>query len=205
LCRKDREGEVYLYTVNAQNPTTAQWENVCQPDREWLAKAIPLSGQWDGTGTYHDDGKVTFACTNSALAKCVRWGYKPWKTLQGKSLRDYHLACARMVRADYCGNGVGHTKDGTKIDVYDPLGIQKREQKSGMIFEAAWSPRGAVAINKTRFPETLAQIQRDCPERLKPFPDAMALDRDVANALSKLQDYAPQAIVFNDSFMNQKK
>ncbi len=136
----------------------------------------------------------------SVLAKCVRWGYKPWKTVQGRSLRDFHQACTRMVRADYCGTGVAHTQEGTQIDVYDQLGIQKRVNNSGMTFEAAWNPNGAVAINRTRFSKTLAQIQQDCPERLRPFQSD--IDRDSSKALSKLQQYAPKAIVFNDSFLN---
>lgn len=198
---KDPEKDVYLYTVGYQNSATSQWQNVCQPDRDGIAKAIPLSGQWDSKGNYIDNGKVTFACTNSALAKCVRWGYKPWKKLQGKSLRDLHQACTRMVRADYCGTGVAHTQDGTPIDVYDRLGIQKRVAKSGMRFEAAWKPDGAVAISRTRFPETLAQIQRECPNRLKHFQGKDVANRDLS--LSALQKYAPEAVVFNDSVSSQ--
>lgn len=116
-------------------------------DAEGVAKALPLVGRWDETGAHIDDGTITFACTNGALAKCARWGYKPWKTFKGKPLRDYHQACTRMVRADYCGNGVGHTQNGTPIDVYDRLGLQQRTQPSvlggrvlgdsGMTFEAA--------------------------------------------------------------------
>lgn len=105
-----------------------------------------------------------------------------------------------MVRADYCGTGVAHTQEGTQIDVYDQLGIQKRVNNSGMTFEAAWNPDGAVAIRRTPFSKTLAQIQQDCPERLRPFQ--FDVDQDSSKALSKLQQYAPKAIVFNDSFLN---
>ena len=200
---KDREGEVYLYSVGFQNPRTSQWQNICQPDREGIAKAIPLSGQWDSQGDYKANSKVTFACTNSALAKCVRWGYKPWKRVHGQSLQDFHQACTRMVRADYCGTGVAHTKDGTPIDVYDRLGIQKRVTKSGMKFEAAWNPDGAVAISRTRFMKTLAQVQQDCPERLQQFQDRAKTERDPAKSLSILQQHAPKAMIFNDSFINE--
>jgi ADYC domain len=145
---------------------------------------------------------VTFACTNSALAKCVRWGYKPWKSVHGQSLKNFHQACTRMVRADYCGTGVAHTKDGTPIDVYDRLGIQKRVPQNGMTFEAAWSPTGAVAVSRTRFRKTMTQIQQDCPERLQPFPAKDAIERDPAKSLSILQQYAPKAMIYNDSFIN---
>ena len=199
---KDHEGEVYLYTIGYQNPATSRWQNICQRDRDGIAKAMPLSGQWNSRGDYQDNGKVTFACTNSALAKCVRWGYKPWKIVHGKSLQNFHQACTRMVRADYCGTGVAHTKNGTPIDVYDQLGIQKRVPKNGMTFEAAWSPSGAVAISRTRFMKTLAQIQQDCPERLQPFQTRSAIEQGSTKSLSILQQYAPKAMIFNDSFVN---
>lgn len=202
---KDSEGEVYLYTVIYQNTPTSQWQNICQPDRDNMAVAIPLSGQWDTRGNHIDNGRITFACTNSALAKCVRWGYKPWKTVQGQSLRDYHQACTRMVRADYCGTGVAHTQDGNEIDIYDRLGIQKRTSNSGMEFEAAWNSDGAVAISRTRFPETLAQIKKECPERFKPLQGEPTVDIDTSTSLSLLQQYAPKARIFNDSFVNSLK
>ncbi|MCY7324067.1 MAG: hypothetical protein LH660_20265 [Phormidesmis sp. CAN_BIN36] len=202
---KDSEGEVYLYTVVYQNTSTSQWQNICQPDRDSVAKAIPLSGQWNPKGGFIDNGRITFACTNSALAKCVRWGYKPWKTFQGQSLREYHQACTRMVRADYCGTGVAHTQDGTEIDIYDRLGIQKRVNNSGMVFETAWGPDGAVATSRTRFPETLAQIKNECPERLKPLQRDRIADIDSSVSLSLLEQYAPKALIFNDSFISSSK
>ena len=200
---KDAEREVYLYTVVYQNIENSQWQNICQPDRDNLAKALSLAGQWDSRGNHIDNQRITFACTNSALAKCVRWGYKPWKIVRGNSLRDYHQACTRMVRADYCGTGVAHTEDGTKIDIYDRLGIQKRTTNSGMEFEAAWKPDGAVAIGRTRFLETLAPIKRECPDRFKPIERERTADPE--RLLLLMRQYAPTALVFNDSFINSLK
>ena len=162
---QDSEQELSLYTVLYQR-TNGDWRNFCQPDLEGIAKAIPLAGRWDKTGRYVDDGSLTFACTNGAIAKCVRWGYKPWKTVSGKSLRDYHQACMRMVRADYCGNGNSHTQAGTPIDVYDHLGLQQRSQQSGMTFEAAWGVDGVVQLRRPRFQNAIAQLQKDCPEKI---------------------------------------
>lgn len=125
---QDTGGDVYLYTVLSQDKT-GQWHNFCLPDPKGVAKAIPLTGRWDRTGAHIDDSSITFACTNGALAKCVRWGYKPWKTVKGISLKDYHQACSRMVRADYCGDGRDHTQNGTPIDVYDRLGLHQRNPK----------------------------------------------------------------------------
>jgi hypothetical protein len=115
---KDSEKETYLYTVFYLDNTDSKWKNLCKPDVENVAKAIPLAGAWDEKGAYLESSKsITFGCTNGALAKCVRFGYKPWKTVKGTSLRDFHQACTRMVRADYCGDGKGHTRDGTLINI----------------------------------------------------------------------------------------
>ena len=71
-------------------------------------------------------------------------GYKPWKTVGGVSLRDHHQTCTRVLRADYCGNGVSHTQDGTLINIWDTLPapgpIQQRAvlPPPGMRFEAGW-------------------------------------------------------------------
>jgi hypothetical protein len=193
LDRQDPEREIYLYTILYRDLVSEQWQNYCQPDRHDVAKAIPLSGSWDETGKHHENGRITFACTNGVLAKCVRFGYKPWKTVQGRSLRDFHQACTRMVRADYCGNGRAHTKDGTAIDIYDRLSIQTRTPTSGMVFEAAWSPDGAVFINRTRWPESLAQLRKQCPERLK------SPKNDSGNP-KIIHQQIHEVLLFNDSF-----
>ncbi len=95
-----------------------------------------------------------FACTSGVIAKCIRWGYRPWKTVNGQPLADYHQACTRMARADYCGDGVSHTENGTLIDMFDHLQIQKRtpfDLKSPMLFDGAWTPNGAYCIGKQRW------------------------------------------------------
>jgi hypothetical protein len=190
---QDPEQETYLYTLLYHDSVSEQWKNYCLPDRNNVAKAIPLSGNWDETGNHHENGRITFACTNGVLAKCVRIGYKPWKTFQGRSLRDFHQTCTRLVRADYCGNGQSHTKEGTVIDIYDRARIQTRTLTSGMAFEAAWSPDGAVFINRTRWPESLAQIQKECPERLKsPVKGSITP--------TTIQQQMPEVLIVNDSF-----
>jgi uncharacterized protein (DUF2342 family) len=97
------------------------------------------------------------------------------------------------MRADYCGNGRSHTKEGTAIDIYDRTRIQTRTPTSGMVFEAAWNPDGAVLINRTRWPESLAQLRKECPERLK----SIGNDR-ISSKITQQQ--TQEALVFNDSF-----
>ena len=192
--------EVYLYTVNYQEPNNSQWHNLCQPDANNLAKAMLLSGEWNETGTHIDNDRVTVACTSGVLAKCVRWGYKPWQTVQGVSLRDYHQTCTRMARADYCGNGISHTKDGTQIDIYDRLGIQQPEPQDNqeIVFEAAWGVNGAVLLARTRYPEGLAQLKKECPEKLAQIvSDNQSLSNEEA------QQQAAEALIFNSSLLRE--
>jgi ADYC domain-containing protein len=113
--------------------------------------AVAVGGRWNlGQGTssggdHIDDGSAfTFGCVEDAVGKCVRLGYKPWSS----ALAAHHQACTRMVRADYCGNGVSHTIDGTLIDVYDGLGIQ--DDTEGWFFEAEWNADGARCVNHQR-------------------------------------------------------
>jgi hypothetical protein len=201
LDRQDPEREIYLYTILYRDRVSEQWQNYGQLDRYNVAKAIPLSGYWDETGKHHENGRITFACTNGVLAKCVRFGYKPWKTVQGRSLRDFHQACTRMVRADYCGNGRAHTKDGTAINIYDRLRIQTRTPQSGMILEATWSPDGAVSIDRTRWPESLAQIEQECPDRLKsPVHNSLAQPLLWRIAPTAIQQQPSEVLLINDSF-----
>uniref|UniRef100_UPI00286C0F97 ADYC domain-containing protein n=1 Tax=Chamaesiphon sp. VAR_48_metabat_135_sub TaxID=2964699 RepID=UPI00286C0F97 len=97
LDSKDKEREVYLYTLFYQDPTTANWQNLCPPDRAGVAKAVVLTGKWDERGNHlKGDDRTMFACTNGVAAKCVRLEYKPWKVLNGQSLWKYHQACTRM-------------------------------------------------------------------------------------------------------------
>lgn len=177
--------------------TNGQWQNVCADDVD----AIPLKGIWnDVTGAYADDGtKVTFACRGAALAKCVEWGYERWATAeecltpgncQQRSLEAYHQACVRMVRADYCGDGVAHTSNGTTIDVYDALGIQSETPSSGLTLEAEWGVNGAHCVMHTRWADADGSnpdkqyILDHCPERWAgpENPNASALNCGAAGS-----------------------
>ena len=116
----------------------------------------------------------------AALAKCVKWGYNPQRSKQEcdgaghckqQQLDDWHAACSRLVTADYCGDGVPHTRNGTSIDIYDNLNIQTR---AGTLrgLEADWSTDGARCIRQTRWVNAtglgndLDYVTSHCPERL---------------------------------------
>lgn len=172
----DPSGETLIYRMRARDPATGEWVELCNPDAAGERWAFPLRGQWDGEGYVLSDQGFTLTCGDGSMGKCVRWGYKPWKTLaDGTRLADYHQACVRMVNANYCGDN-RTTRDGMQIDYWDDLGIARPDpdaEREGLTFEAAWGPGGAVCVAHTRVPEheTLDGLRRNCPrlaDRLGP-------------------------------------
>jgi hypothetical protein len=152
--------DVWLFEVQhttAAQPTERDWQSFCQPDRHQQTRGMFLDGRWRADGSWDARG-YTFACTNGVLAKCARnWGYKPWKqvTLPGGeriSLQPLHQACTRAARADYCGDGISHTRNGTLIDLFDRYGLNVREQVEGFHAEAGFTARGASWIARPRWP-----------------------------------------------------
>ena len=152
---QDPAGEVLLYTLTTPNAGTGAVENLCAPDPWGQQWATPVAGTWDSTGAHIDSPtQFMFGCTSGVVAKCIRWGYRPWKSVSGVSLADYHQACTRMARADYCGDGTSHTVSGTLIDLYDDLRIQVKSPPdllSPLVFDAAWTPQGAYCVTKDRW------------------------------------------------------
>jgi hypothetical protein len=163
------DAEIRLYDVSVRDKQTGEWRRFCQPGPDGIAMAFPLAGTWTASGRHEDQPTFILTCTAGAIGKCVRFGYKPWKTTpEGMSLWSYHEACTRMVRADYCGDGRSWTKDGTPIDLYDRLGIQTEDHNDGMEFEAAWGVDGAHCVRHTRIPELLIpdRIATECKRQV---------------------------------------
>ena len=154
--RRDPTGEVVLYTLSEPDPGGG-WHNLCEPDPDGRRLGFPLPGAFAPDGRYMPSSRrLLITCTGGAEGKCIRFGYKPWRqTPGGTSLGPYYNACVRLVRADYCGDGVGHTRNGTPIDIFDRIGIQRDEPAPGMRFEAAFGPDGAVCVRRTRLPDLL--------------------------------------------------
>jgi ADYC domain len=94
--------EIRLYDISVKDTRSGRWRRFCQPGPDGIAMAFPLRGMWTPSGRHEDKPTFILTCTAGAIGKCVRFGYKPWKTtLEGVSLWAYHEACTRMVRADY--------------------------------------------------------------------------------------------------------
>jgi len=145
-----------------------EWQSPCVDDYGASVPAIPIVNGWDEvTGDRIDDPDlVTLACADAVIAHCVQWGYRPWvdaeqcKDKKGKkkskdcdevSLADYHQACTRMARADYCGDGTPWTVSGHVIDIWDHLSPQVNARAAeDWKIEAEWTPEGAYCLNDIR-------------------------------------------------------
>jgi hypothetical protein len=144
-------------------PSDGRWESLCGVDETGApVLAIPLAGLWNyhqgipGGGSWAASPHAfTFACEGFVLAKCVGMGYAPWvegrmcddavakkkKSCVMTSLAPHHHACARMLRADFCGDGTPFTSDGTWVNAYDGIGI--RIDSEAWPLEAEWDAAGA--------------------------------------------------------------
>jgi hypothetical protein len=151
-----------VYTLGRQVDSFADamtWEPLCTDENGKSAEGMFLPGHWDQkTGNYFKDG-ITFACDGGALAKCTEAGYSAWDP----DLRDFSLACVRMIRADYCGDGISHTKEGTPISFGDSYGIHFMRSEPEWMFEAIWTDAGASCLGTAPKPDgsgALAPLKR---------------------------------------------
>lgn len=176
---------MFTYVIEANGT------NVCGASG---AKAVLLPGSWDYLTATHvaDEDHFTVACRGAAIAKCAEWGYRQWDhwtedngtNTQEVSFRAFHQACVRMVRADYCGDGVPHTETGTVIDVWDAAGLQEETPGNTLPLEAEWTPSGAACVKHVRWTATAAAPSVDVETYIKTHcEDAWAgPDAQAANA-----------------------
>ena len=159
--------DVWSYQVTYQEPMTGQWYPICPGADGTPQGAIALENRWDyrqgvagGGSKIYDTSSFTFACEGGALGKCVKFGFAPWRSVNGVSLEEHHQACTRMVRADFCGNGTSYTVNGNLINLYDSLGIQKDTE--AWVPEAEWTTDGASCFGS----QTRATTTIQCGEKL---------------------------------------
>lgn len=155
-------GDVWLHRVEyAPASAPDQWLDVCGEGDPDATMGLFVDGYWSDDGVWHAGG-WTYACPSGVIAKCVRsWGYKPWKTLPSPtcgevSLQPLHQACTRAARADYCGDGSSHTRDGTLVDMFDACGLNVREDAPGFHEESAFDEGGALSVSIPRWPTATA-------------------------------------------------
>jgi hypothetical protein len=152
--------KILLHTFSVLDRATNAWQPFCDADAFGRRTGFPVLGRWDARGRYVKDPDAWFVtCTSGSQGKCILWGYDPWgKGRGGEDLAPYYQACQYMARADYDGRGVAHTRDGTKIDMWDIAGVQVPDSLDDpeFSFEAGWGMEGAVCVARTRWPDLLS-------------------------------------------------
>ncbi len=157
----DSSGDTFLYRVRYGPSYATPSTELCATSAGttgW-AWAVPVKGVFNTAGGRSDSSTLfTLGCEAGVIAKCYRWGYKPWLdgSLTGQVTQAHH-ACTRMARADYCGNGTSHTQDGTPIRLWDGLApgvIAPPDADAGtpgMTFEAGWKTTGPACLSHWRW------------------------------------------------------
>jgi hypothetical protein len=198
-------GATFLYTLEQWMPDNSSWQPACPVDLDGRRVAIPLAATWDEHGDRIESTEMfTFGCTTGVIAKCYRWGYRPWVTGYG-DLVTMHWTCTRLARADYCGNGVPHTYDGTWINVWDDLPAPGPIQQHGllpplgMFFEAGWNTHGAVCLSHARWLLDGGLLAAACPDRL--IPPGL-LGETVCDLAATVLDRGSTAHMFTESYLN---
>lgn len=203
-------GNTFLYRI--QQFATDTWVDACDPDDDARQAAIPVAMTWNTTGdrvasTTH----FTFGCTSAVIGKCYRWGYRPWLTgFGGADFSALHQACTRAARADYCGDGISHTEDGTAINIWDRLPAPGPIQKQGLLpplgflFEAGWNTDGASCLSRARWlvDDLLnLQVANLCPDRLIPptILGGIVVGGAVCDTVNSVLQQDPTALIFNQS------
>ena len=138
-------GDMPRYTLKYWDGKTHKY--LCAPDSVEQAAAIVLDGLTVNktTGDIAARSNTLYlGCASGAVGKAPTWGYTPWDL----GLVDFE-AMVRMVRADYCGDGVSWTTPGRAVTISDVWGINGFAATTGPT-EAIWGPGGALCIGQPR-------------------------------------------------------
>lgn len=159
-CRENCDLWLYEITFPEWPDQEGQPRSICGKGEA----ALPFSGMWNSLGRFvANNTKFTFACTTGVIAKCARWGYRPFGTAKpnqqstAKLLQPYHQACLRAASADYCGERHSFTRDGTLVDVYDDDFVPRTRslfpKVSAFAWEANFSGTGGTQVDHLRYQE----------------------------------------------------
>jgi len=85
-----------------------------------------------------------FACTSGAVGKAVTWGYRPWE----RTLAEFATA-VRVVRADYCYDGMSWTEPGTALQLKDRWSINTFLSAAPPT-EVVWTKTGIACLTQPR-------------------------------------------------------
>ncbi len=87
---------------------------------------------------------VYVACVSGAVGKAITWGYRPWE----RSLAEFSAA-VRMVRADYCFDGMSWTEAGTAMQVKDRWNVNTFLSAAPPT-EVVWTKTGIACLTQPR-------------------------------------------------------
>ncbi len=162
----------HLYN-NAVPSLAGDRRSACVPDVDGNIEAVMLSGYHvDLTSSQVTvrDNTLAFACLSGAMGKALRWGYRPHT--EGLDGRAYEAAI-RMVRADYCGDGVSWTEPGQEIDIADRWGVNDwRNAAQFDKTEAMWGSSGAICLGTPRLKGQFTASDIVCPQGPLPTCDS---------------------------------
>ncbi len=85
-----------------------------------------------------------FACVSGAVGKAVTWGYRPWE----RTLAEFATA-VRVVRADYCFDGMSWTTPGTALQLKDRWNINTFLSAAAPT-EVVWTRAGIACLTQPR-------------------------------------------------------
>lgn len=197
-----RFDEIWLHTLELRTPGSMVFTNFCAPDTTGDERVVVYPGYFDQTRRYvADTARFSLSCVSGVEAKCLRWGYLPWRRApnSGESMVPYFESCIHMARADYCADDRPSTRDGTSIDVYDRIGVQQRTPGlAGYEFEAGWNTAGATCVAHTRIAQNLSldELPGRCPR----------LDRDMLGAhCTEASAQAAGALLFDRSRITHRQ
>ena len=101
-------------------------------------------------------GRMTLTCTNGAIFKCDRH-LEPWRDPRAEDRRN---ACVRMVRADYCGDGMPHTTDGVKVELEWGAWDEANLIDPASRFEGLWTASGTTCVSAATVDQLLTSGER---------------------------------------------
>jgi hypothetical protein len=120
-----------------------------------------------------------------AIGKCLLWPFprqaepgpptcvnpppRGFPPLPNKDTAKFQ-SCVRAIRADYCGDGVSHTKDYTVIDLYDNPGGTPHIAWPAFLLEANWKQDGAICVLHARFVSLPPSCRAKFPVQVSLFP-----------------------------------
>lgn len=134
----------YSFQHNDSNGAVA---DLCDPDGAGNTTAVPIADlavdATTGDLTTRNN-TLYLACVSGAIGKAVTWGYQPWDI----GVPEFESA-VRVVRADYCGDGVSWTTPGSAVQLADVWGVNSFGTTSAAT-EAVWGANGALCLGTPR-------------------------------------------------------